>query len=288
MSKLALVVVTVRARLLFAGLLLATASANAQFINPLSTQVGVEATAANPDGHTGIARNTYASGPLSDSASDVFGLNGADSSASVDATGLHASTVVHGDPLTGGYAASGRAYASIVDPFIVIPQAGFTGTQALLRIPFTFEGSIDLFPALTSCSSCFGLVEAGIGVDGMTDQFSFLGASSLGTINNPTFFAGAVARSGVLEGLVPVNTELYLRANLLTEAHCQPDTYTGMLCGAQVLFGDTLAYTVSSPDAVHFVWGLEPGVAAPVPEPETLALMAAGLLALAIKRRQVA
>ncbi len=43
-------------------------------------------------------------------------------------------------------------------------------------------------------------------------------------MSKPTFFAEGVARSGILEGLVPVNTELYLRAGLLTHFHCQSDT----------------------------------------------------------------
>lgn len=271
---------------LIVGSLLAAAPASAQFINPLSTNVSIEATAANTDGHTGIARNTFASDPLRDSASDVYGLDRAESSASVDAAGLRASTVVRGDPRTGDYAASSTSFAALVDPFILIPQAGFSGTQALLRIPFTFAGSIDLLPTFDSCASCFGRVEARIGVDGMTELFSFSGVSSHGTVGSGEFIAGPVARSGVLEGLVPVNTELYLRASLFAQAFCQPDTYTGMSCGADSIF-DTLAFTASSPDAVGFVWGLAPVAVAPVPEPSTLFLFASGVMAVCERRRQI-
>lgn len=269
------------------GFLALTMPATAQFVSPPSTQVGVEADAAHTDGHTGVARNTYASGPLSDAASDVYGLDGADSSASVDATGLRASTAVHADPITGAYVAAGRSFASIVDPFFLVPQAGFTGTQALLRIPFTFAGSLDLLPTFDLCASCVGLVQTSLGVDGMTDRFSFFGVLSHGTQGSADFLDGAVALSGVLEGLVPVNTELYLRADLLAYAYCEADTYTGTSCGARAIFGDALAYTAYSPDAVGFVWGLTPGAMPPVPEPSTVLLLACGLAAVFEKRRRI-
>ena len=111
----------------------------------------------------------------------------------------------------------------------------------------------------------------------MTDQFYFLGASSQGTMSNPTFFAGGVSRSGILEGLVPVNTELYLRAGLLTQVHCQSDA--SMSCGTEALFGGTLSYAGFSPDAVDFVWGLTP-CGRRGAEPSTWLLMVAGLAAM--------
>ena len=153
------------------------------------------------------------------------------------------------------------------------------GTTALLRIPYSFAGSLNIFPSLQACSSCFGAVQASVGVDGMADQFSFLGASSQGTINNPTFFLGGVARSGVLEGRVPVNTELYLRGSLVTQVHCQSNI--ALSCGTEALFGGTLTYNGFSPDAVDFVWGLTPTAAvAAVPEPTTWLLFGVGVLGL--------
>ena len=80
------------------------------------------------------------------------------------------------------------------------------------RIPYSFGGTLNIYPPLAACATCFGAVQASLAVDGMTDQFYFLGASSQGTMTNPTFLAGGVSRGGILEGLVPVNTELYLRA----------------------------------------------------------------------------
>lgn len=274
-----------RTVLFAAAALLSCSAASAQFVNPLSTQVGIDAFAVNSYIQNGVARVTSGAGPIADAASQTFGLNTADSSASVDALGLHVATAVHGSASNSGYSASGRSFASIVNPFRLVPRAGFTALQAALRIPYSFGGAIDISPSLAACAACFGLVQASVGVDGMTDQFYFLGASSQGTMNNPTFFAGGVARSGVLEGMVPVNTELYLRAGLLAQVHCQSST--NLSCGVDARFGDTLSYLGFSPDAVDIVWGLTPLAVAPVPEPETWALLLAGLLVTArIARRR--
>jgi hypothetical protein len=270
------------ALVLVAAVLMAPRGAAAQFVNPLATNVGIDAAAVNTYIQPGVLRNTNGSGPIADGASELFGLNTADASASVDSFGLHASSAVHGDSSNPGYSAGARSFAGLVNPFIIVPRAGFTGTQALLRIPYSFGGSINIFPSLAACGSCFGLVQASVGVDGMSDQFSFLGASSQGTMSNPTFFAGGVARSGVLEGLVPVNTELYLRAGLLTQVHCQSDTV--LSCGTEALFGGTLSYTGFSPDAVDLVWGLTPMAVAAVPEPTTWLLFGVGVLGLLGRR----
>ena len=257
--------------------LLAALPVAAQFLNPLSISLGVSASADN--GSPGVARNSSGTGPIADSASETFGLNTADSSASVDAAGLHATSAVHADSTNNGDTAAAVSFAGLANPFILVPQAGFIGTTALLRIPYSFAGSLNIFPSLQACSSCFGAVQASVGVDGMADQFSFLGASSQGTINNPTFFLGGVARSGVLEGRVPVNTELYLRGSLVTQVHCQSNI--ALSCGTEALFGGTLTYNGFSPDAVDFVWGLTPTAAvAAVPEPTTWLLFGVGVLGL--------
>jgi len=270
-----------RAVALAAAVLLAPLSVAAQFLNPLSTNVGIDASAVN---FSGVSRNTNGSGPISDAASELFGLNTADASASVDAFGLHASAAVHGDATHPGYTPMARGFASLANPFVIVPRAGFTGTQALLRIPYSFGGTLNIYPSLAACATCFGAVQGSLGVDGMTDQFYFLGASSQGTMTNPTFFAGGVSRSGILEGLVPVNTELYLRAGLLTQVHCQSDA--SMSCGTEALFGGTLSYTGFSPDAVDFVWGLTPMAVAAVPESSTWLLMVAGLAAMTRLQRR--
>ena len=267
---------------LAAAALLAPPSATAQFLNPLSTTVGIDAAAVNSFAQTPVSRNTNGSGPIADAASEIFGLNTADASASVDASGLHAASSVHGDSTNPGYTPTARSFANLVNPFIVLPRAGFTGTQALLRIPYSFGGTLNIYPSLAACATCFGAVQASLGVDGMPDQFFFLGASSQGTMTNPTFFAGGVARAGILEGLVPVNTELYLRAGLLTQVHCQSDA--SMSCGTEALFGGTLSYTGFSPDAVDLVWGLTPLAVAAVPEPTTWLLLGAGFLGLLGRR----
>ena len=52
--------------------------------------------------------------------------------------------------------ATARGFASLANPFIIVPRAGFTGTQALLRIPYSFGGSINIYPSLAACATCFG------------------------------------------------------------------------------------------------------------------------------------
>jgi len=264
-----------RAVALAAAVLLAPLGAAAQFLNPLSTQVGIDASAING---SGVSRHANGNGPIADSAAELSGLNFATAAASVDAAGLHMTATVHGDSTNAFGTATARAFGGLVDPFILVPRAGFTGTQALLRIPYSFAGTVNHLPSLAACSTCFAAVQADLGVDGMTDQFHFLGASSQGTMTNPTFFVGGVARGGILEGLVPVNTELYLRAGLLTQVHCQSDT--AQSCGSEALFGGTLSFSGFSTDAVDIVWGLTPAVVAAVPEPSTWLLMVAGLAAM--------
>jgi hypothetical protein len=255
------------------------ARAGPTFQYPLSTTILVEAFAVNSYIQQGVSRNSDGNAPMSDAVSEIFGLSFADASASVSATGLRAAASVFNAP-SGGYTASARASAGLVNPFIIVPQAGFTGTQALVRLAYHFGGSFNDEPG--DCSTCFGSVNASLGVDGMTEQFYFLGAHSLGTINNPTYVAGGVNLGGVLEGLLPVNTELYLRAGLTTGVHCQSNALQS--CSASALFGGTLGYDGSSPDAVDFVWSLEPQLAPPVPEPASWALMAMGLLGLTARR----
>ncbi len=272
------------ARWLCAAALLAALPAAAQFLNPLATNVGVGANAVNSYIQPGVSRNTNGSGPIADAASELYGSNTADSSAAVDAFGLHASSAVHADSSNANDSAGANSFAGLVNPFIVVPGAGFSGTQALIRIAYSFAGSINIYPSLAACATCFGLVQASLGVDGMADQFSFLGASSQGTMGNPGFFAGGVSRSGVLEGLVPINTELYLRGGLLTEVHCQSNA--SLSCGTEALFGGTLSYTGFSPDAVIIAWGLTPTTTVTaVPEPSTWLLLAAGLAGMARLQR---
>jgi PEP-CTERM motif len=247
-------------------------AAHAGFLNPFSSNVGV----VNPDTN----RNTNGTGPIADSASSAFGLSTVDVSAAVNATGLHVSGVAHADSSTPSYAASGAAYAGMADPFMLVPQAGFLGTQVLLQIPYSFGGSIDLFPSVFDCSSCFGDVNASLGVDGMSDGFSFSGVASQGTMASPAFMLGGVSRSGVLQGLVPVNTELYLRSSMIIRLLCQSDSTHS--CTVDVLFGGSLSYTAASPDPVDFVWGLQPQLEqAGAPEPAALFLFGGGLIGLA-------
>ena len=94
---------------------------------PVSTNVFVEAFAVNSAIQPGVSRNNSGSGPISDAVSELYGLNTADSSASVDAAGLHASSVVHADATNQDSGAVARSYASLVNPFMLVARAGYTG-----------------------------------------------------------------------------------------------------------------------------------------------------------------
>jgi hypothetical protein len=250
------------------------ARAEPPFQYPLSSTVGVEALAVNSYVAPGVSRNSSANGPISDSASALFESSTADSAASADVAGLHASAAVFNAP-SGGYSASARASAGLVNPFIIVPQAGFAGTLARVQVPYHLAGSFSDEPE--DCPSCFGVVDARLSIDGMSEQFYFLGSHSQGTIDNAGYVASGVDVGGILEGMLPVNTELYLRVGLLAGVHCQSFVES---CSASASFDTGLRYTGYSPDAVDIVWGLTPTMAAPVPEPSTGALLGLGLLGL--------
>ncbi len=253
------------------------------FSNPLTTTVLVEAAAVNGAVQPGISRTNTGSGPIADAASALFGTSTADSSASVDATGLHAAASVHNASIQ-GYGATSRSLASIVNPFFVVPKAGFSGSSATIRIEYHLGGALN---DSSNCPSCFEFVQADLGVDGMSEQFHFLGVHSIGTANNPTGNVTGVGMGGILVGLVPVNSELYLRAGLYVSAACQSFVSAG--CDASALFGGTLGYFGFSSDAVDIVWGLAPAApGAPphgVPEPMSATMLLLGLALLGWQRR---
>ena len=252
------------------------------FANPLTTSAFVEAFAVNSYIQPGIARNMTGSGPIADAASALYGTSTADSSASVTAKGLHAAASVHNTSAVGG-SASARSLAGIVNPFFIVPKVGFVGNQATLQISYHLGGALN---DSSNCPTCAEFVQANLGVDGMADQFYFLGFHSMGTANNPNGNVTGVNMGGILVGLMPVNTELYLRGGLYMGVQCQaPPT-----CDASALFSGTLGYFGFSSDAVDIVWGLAPtapgGPANGVPEPMSLALTLLGLSLLSWQRRK--
>lgn len=275
------------ARALGAALVLAAAPAFAApvFTYGVQTSGFVEAFAVNPYIQPGISRNVTSNGPIADAASASFGTSTADSSASVDAAGLKASASVH-NLSADGTTATARSLVAIVNPFYVIPRAGFSGTQASIQIGYHLGGALNDTPG---CSTCFEFVQADLGVDGMSDQFHFLGAHSMGTINNANGNVTGVDMGGTLTGLVPVNTELFLRAGLYVGVHCQ--SFTGANCDASSLFG-AFNYFGLSTDLVDIVWGLPPRLpdvpsTTGVPEPASAALLLLGVGLLRLTRRRL-
>jgi len=240
-----------------------------------ATTTSLEVFASWGNSSPGIRRNTSGTGPVVDTAADVSGGDLATASASVDAFGLH--VVATATSATPFFTAQASASAGLVNSFTIVPRAGFGGTHALVRVPYSFSGSFLSHPSLAACATCFGAVDVRLSVDGLGAGFYFVGAHSQGTMGNANFIAGGVAQAGMIEGLLPVNTPLFLRASLTTNVHCQSNTASS--CGIEALFGGALSYTGFSPDEVDIVWGLVPTL---VPEPASSALLALGLLGLGV------
>lgn len=231
------------------------AAAAPVFLNPLTTNTLIEAFAVNTLVQPGVHCNTRSSGPIADAASQLHLTSTADASAAVSAVGLHAAASVHN-------------------------TSGVVGSQATISIDYHLGGSLNDTPG---CPICFGFIQADLGVDGMGEQFRFLGSRTMGTAGKPKGNISGVNIGGTLSGLVPLNTQIYLRAGLCVRAACQaPPT-----CDASALFGGTLGCFGFSPSQLDIVWGLAqralPPVSGSVPEPASRALLATGLVALGVR-----
>jgi hypothetical protein len=251
----------------------------APILSAVSTQTIVDAFAANTFLDSGSSRTTSGSGPMSDSVHESYLTNTADAVATIDAVGLHSDASLLnsvGDAVTG----SSRAISSLVDPFMLVGRSGFNGTHAQVEIAYHLTGAVADTP---HCESCFEVIQATLSVDGMGQSFFFLGTRSEGTKNNAGYLNGPLDKSGVLVGLLPVNTELFLRASLLTSTRCQ--SWVGAMCTSDSTAD--FSFTGVSNDQVDFVWGLEPGErdVPSVPEPASATLLGIGLLLIARRLR---
>jgi hypothetical protein len=243
--------------------------------------IGVEAQAANAFVTPGVSRTSSATGALTDAVSEMYGTSTAAASASDDSSGLHASATVH-NTSTEFYTASARASAALVNPFHLVARPGFTGATAAIQIGYHLDGSLGDTPG---CATCFATLQASLGVDGMADSFFFLGARSLGTFSNPNGYVSGLTMDGLLQGVVPLYTELYVRAGLIVGVHCQAP----FDCDTSAR-GNALNYFGFSSDEVDFVWDLAPSAppppGAPVSEPASAGLIALGLVMLGSTQRR--
>lgn len=250
-------------------------------LSPVTTQVFVEGFAANTHLDPGTSRTTPGGVPISDVVAESYLTNTADAFAAVDGLGsLRASASVFNN-VGDGITATARSSASIVNPFMIVPEAGFVGNMAMVQIPYHLIGNQG---DSGSCPSCFGFLEARLSVDGMGDSVFVLGSHSEGTSGNAGYVADVLDLSGVLQGMLPVNTELYLRGLVYVGVHCQ--SFAGAPCDAHADFDGGLSYRADSPDLVRFV-GFQPVPpdVPSVPEPGLLALVGAGLTIVANRRR---
>ena len=53
-----------------------------------------------------------------------------------------------------------------------------TNDDPTALVDYSVGGTLNIYPSLAASATCFGAFQGSLGVDGMTDQFYFLGASS--------------------------------------------------------------------------------------------------------------
>jgi hypothetical protein len=254
-----------------------TPAAAGPILTPATATTIEDASATNG---AGASRTTDASGPLADSISHASAPNAARSAAAIDALGLHTGASVINDAGT-GVTATARGIAGLVDPFMLVADPSFTGTHAMVEFHFHLTGSVE--DGEDCPETCFSAIESRFSVDGLGDSFHYLGARSDGTKGSPSYIDGPVDKVGVLRGLLPVNTLLFLRGSLLTQTHCQ--SFVGALCATDVKAD--ISFSGLSSDPVDFVWSLtprDPHVPG-VPEPASVALLGVGLLLVARRVR---
>ncbi len=241
---------------------------------------------------------TVNTGPFSDSASDsgtrssasAFGTGGLTLGASAQA----GSTGIGGNALT---------QVTVVNHFMIIPNAGFAGTTATVSLPFFLQGllSVDGNVGLPGCAAGSGICgngEARVFASLTVPTSSWTGDSSDSTqhgVFTPNGGSLGIGEAGMITGTVPVNTSIAVEIFLETVATAQAFNFVSQVASS-ANFGSTLSYGGTSPDDVTFDWASNlffrqpPQVEAgpnQASAPGSLPLVVAGLLgcAVALRRR---
>lgn len=171
-----------------------------------------------------VDRTTVTNGSFS----DIAGVTGVKSSGSAFGTGglsLGASAAADST----GFGGSGLAQVTVLNQFMVIPNAGYTGTTASVSLPFFLEGSLSVngnvgLPGCAPGSGICGNGEADVlaSLTVLSGVWTGDGGFSSDSIHHNLFTPGggtlAISETGLLTGTVPVNTSIAVQVFLQTLA----------------------------------------------------------------------
>lgn len=231
----------------------------------LAPSVNIELGGSPVNGVSSLDNETRAVA-WSDSFADSFGVNSVVATAGYNGTVLRAQTSVNSG--LASLTASSRALVQVANPFVLVANPGFVGSLVPVEIHYDLVGSL---VDSGNCRSCFTYGDALVSIDGTGLAFSIGRVHSQSTVGRPDYTAGDITAEGVLQGLLPVNTELVLRSRLFTYGLCQASP--GCTTGTEM----SMSVTGLSSSAT-FAWAITP---APIPLPPAGWMMLPALAILA-------
>ena len=233
----------------------------------------------------------------------AFSDNASDASARSSATAFGSGGLTLGaitEAGSTGFGGSAVTQVTVVNHFMVIPNAGFTGTTATVSLPFFLHGLLSVggnvgLPGCADGSGICGNGEANVLASLTVPTASWTGDSSDSIQRNVVTPVGGtlgVGENGMLTGTVPVNTSIAVEIFLQTQATAQAFNFISQVA-SKANFASTLSYGGMSPDDVTFDWASNqffrqpPQVeVAQTPAPGSVALVFAGLFAGAVALRR--